>query len=491
MLLSGPSGVYSDSQVAGLPTSSWSFVVSDFNNDGIPDIFAIDGSGLGEAYLGVGDGTFNPTGNAVVAYDGFLVIPPFVTADFDNDGNLDIATRTALTGPDEILFLWGDGTGNFVPQPTASDQSFTLQVGDVNGDGLPDIFGGVSPGFAYPSVVLGRKDRNIPSAQVLNPPFLGWLSAGDVFGNGFNDLLVSGGGNGNPGIPATIYGYQPNGSITAVGHGPGYNATALVDLNGDGIPDMVGFTATSMLVWKGDGTGAFQTLTNQVSLPAGFAQFYFRDMDGDGNMDVVLPGAILYGKGNFQFDVAPMNFIGNFVVGDFDGDGIPDIAVAGSGIWFGEGKRTFSAPAVGAPLSDTIPPYATQVVADINGDGKEDLILTDEQYVEIYTSLGRQGFALDQELLINGYGVTISSVTVTDLNGDKLPDIAVGMIGPDDVVLFINDGTGKYQMRTYAIGVNSVLSISADFNNDGKPDLAFVNYGYDFKPPTATVLLQK
>jgi hypothetical protein len=78
---------------------------------------------------------------------------------------------------------------------------------------------------------------------------------------------------------------------------------------------------------------------------------------------------------------------------------------------------------------------------------------------------------------------------VRDFNGDNLPDIAVGQIGGDDLVLFTNDGTGKYQITTYAIGVNSVFSVTADLNHDGKPDLAFLNYGYRFKPPTVTVLL--
>jgi hypothetical protein len=70
-----------------------------------------------------------------------------------------------------------------------------------------------------------------------------------------------------------------------------------------------------------------------------------------------------------------------------------------------------------------------------------------------YISVGRSGFVADQELMVNGYGVSISSITVADLNGDGLLEIAVGMLGGDDVVLFTNDGTGKYQVTSYAIGV--------------------------------------
>jgi hypothetical protein len=64
---------------------------------------------------------------------------------------------------------------------------------------------------------------------------------------------------------------------------------------------MVGFTGEELLVWKGDGTGVFQAPISTISVPRGFSQYYFRDMDKDGHMDIVLPGEILYGDGNFNF----------------------------------------------------------------------------------------------------------------------------------------------------------------------------------------------
>ena len=118
-------------------------------------------------YLGVGNGMFNPTGSPIRAADGFLIAPPFVMATSTMMATWTSVTRTTLSGPDETLFLWGDGKGSFTSQAIVSDQWFTLQVGDVNGDGIPDIFGGATYGFAYPSVVLGQNGRNFPSAQVL------------------------------------------------------------------------------------------------------------------------------------------------------------------------------------------------------------------------------------------------------------------------------------------------------------------------------------
>jgi FG-GAP-like repeat/IPT/TIG domain len=490
LLLSASNGTYSDIQPAGLPNPSRGFVVADFNNDHIPDVFAVDSNGMGQAYLGAGDGTFKATGNPVFASDGYLA-PTFVAADFDSDGRIDFATRATLAGPDEIVFFWGDGKGNFTPQAIASDHSFALQVGDVNGDGIADIFSGTDAGFGYPSVVLGRKDRKIPSPQILLPQNNGPLSTGDALGGGFTDLLVSGGFSGSSYVRGTLFRIQPNSSFATVGAPPIYQSY-LVDLDGDGIADMVGTDGINLLIWKGDGSGDFQAPINEVPLTYGFSPIAFRDMDNDGHMDIILPGLILYGKGNFQFDVVSIPLYQNFAVGDFDGDGLADIAVGG-GILFGQGNRTLTALTGSSPLQDNAPAFPIPVVADINGDGKDDIVISDLSVpvVDIYIGMGRQGLVQDQALFINGYSPSVGSLSVGDFNGDGLVDIAVGQIGGDDVTLFTNDGTGKYQVTTYAIGVNSVFSITADLNRDGKPDLAFLNYGYTFKPPTVTVLLHQ
>ena len=492
ILLSVGDGSFMDIAPAGLPNPVVAFVVGDFNNDHIPDLFIVDARGLGQAYLGAGNGAFTPTGNPFPAYDGYLVQPPFVAADFDNDGNMDVATRASLAGPDEIVFFFGDGQGNFAKHSVVSDHSFTLQVGDVNGDGIADIFAGAEPGFAYPSVVLGRSDRNFPSPQILIPQTLGELSAGDVFHDGFTDLLVGGSTNGLVNFPGTIYHIQSDGTFAPEGQPPDY-PSVLVDLNGDGIADMVGFSGETLLIWQGDGSGVFQTPVNEIQLPGGFNPIYFRDMDLDGHMDIVVPGLILYGRGNFQFDAVPVATTHNFLLGDFDGDGIPDIATS-SGVLFGQGNRSFTAPTGSTYLPTDPPPFSTQAVGDLNRDGMDDIIETypGDSTIAIYLSVGRQGFVFDQQVILYGYYPTPSSLTIADFNGDGLNDIASGMVGGgDDVVLFSNDGTGKYQITSYAIGIYGVQSLAADFNRDAKPDLAFLSFKLDYEPPTVTVLMHK
>jgi hypothetical protein len=270
-----------------------------------------------------------------------------------------------------------------------------------------------------------------------------------------------------------------------------------VDLDGDGNADLVGINQNTLFVWKGDGSGNFIGPITEIAIsgPQVIEGFVFRDMDGDGHTDIVLSGLILYGKGNLQFDPVPLpaTLGQRFFVGDFDGDSKPDILTAGgtNGILFGQGNRTFTAPTGSVP--NCWMAYLTDpAVGDLNGDGKDDIVCgtTSATLVEIYTSAGRTGMVQAQALTIPA-GI-VQSASIGDFNGDGRRDIAIGTGGgPDDVVIFTNDGKGEYQISSYAIGVNPIYSIVGDFNLDGSTDLAFLNFLYLFKLPAIEVLLHK
>ncbi len=109
ILLFHSGGTFSDSLIASVPGPSWSFVVGDFNNDRIPDLFVVNGAGAGRAYLGKGDGTFSAAGNAVFCTsDGLSFVTPPVRCRRLRltTGTSTIATRLTTVGPDVLLFLW-------------------------------------------------------------------------------------------------------------------------------------------------------------------------------------------------------------------------------------------------------------------------------------------------------------------------------------------------------------------------------------------------
>jgi hypothetical protein len=131
------------------------------------------------------------------------------------------------------------------------------------------------------------------------------------------------------------------------------------------------------------------------------------------------------------------------------------------------------------------------IIGDLNGDGKDDLVCGEGATgIIIYTGLGRSGFALTQSLVIPG-GSLINTASLGDFNLDGRLDIALGTLGGDDVILFTNNGDGEFQISSYVIGVSPIQSIVGDFNNDGAPDIAFMNYGYVYKPTAVGVLLHK
>ncbi len=156
------------------------------------------------------------------------------------------------------MFLWGDGTGNFVRQQVNGPMGLSLSSGDVNGDGIPDIV--IPDRFGIISVALGRKDRNIPIACFhSHPMFRTRIAAGDVSGNHKLDLLSPATTPAkitlNP-APGNLYMNQ--GRANSSRPESAAARTALADMDGDGVADLVGTDgpATSV-IWKGTGDPNF------------------------------------------------------------------------------------------------------------------------------------------------------------------------------------------------------------------------------------------
>jgi hypothetical protein len=185
---------------------------------------------------------------------------------------------------------------------------------------------------------------------------------------------------------------------------------------------------------------------------------------------------VLLGKGDGTFRPAVNYATGPapswVAVGDFNGDGIPDLAVATDtvSVLLGKGDGTFKA-AVSYAAGDT--PFALGV-GDFNRDGSLDLAVANSGADTVSILLGK-GNGTFQRPIDYAVGVTPVSTVVADFNGDGIPDLAVVFLGGVRVVLGNGDGTFQTTPISYIPGAAPTAVAVIDANGDGLPDLAVAN----------------
>ena len=173
-------------------------------------------------------------------------------------------------------------------------------------------------------------------------------------------------------------------------------------------------------------------------------------------------------------------------VGDFNGDGKPDLAVTNSGsnsvsIFLGKGDGTFTLKSTFVNRSSG---PGVIVVGDFNGDGKLDLAVAENLLIPtplvpvMFRFQGNgDGTFTHSGTVGSAANVTYSSIAVGDFNGDGIPDLAVTDHANGTVSIFLGNGDGVFTLKstlTTGMWPNSV--VVGDFNGDGIPDLAVANY---------------
>jgi Bacterial Ig-like domain (group 3)/FG-GAP-like repeat len=521
---------------------------ADFDGDGTLDFAATDAvTNQDEVFFGISTGGYTKP-VLLTTTDGLYDSCFDAAGDLNNDGKMDLVSAGANCNPADLLQdkltvyintsdgRFGNGagvTGTYYPVGIRPE---AVTIGDVNGDNNPDVITVTTqPGNVR--VLLGNGDGTLQPASV------GYATGGNVrtqaivddFNNdGNKDLMVSdlefsfvylqGYGDGSFRSALNYYsapggGFHPNGVGIASG-----------DFNGDGIPDIVmgnfnntATTGITVFISNPDGSMNAGVAYN----PPGLTLLQFvgvADFNGDGNLDVAATNSanligcgtqpcgvveIFTGAGTGKFTTTPATFptgqsatdptrsaLGE-VVGDFNGDGWPDLAIVNNysgtsadvAILLNDGTGNFL-----PPVNYTLSVLATEITAaDLNGDGKLDLVVplygtstTPGTQVAVLLGNGDGTFKAETDVPLgmnNPYAAAVG-----DLNGDGKADLAVTIEDQttfkQGIAVAFGNGDGTFQAATF---VPSTLQNTTfdnpdpgyvkmlDMNRDGHLDLVYTN----------------
>lgn len=487
-----------DGQNAGAVFSD-SIAVGDINGDGLLDVVTANGywntisvfRNQGGRGL-VQDGASLWSGNEPIAV---------ALADVNWDGKADLIVTNAAESDLSVFLGKGDGTFH---APTAGyaiggSPSTKAVLADFNGDGALDVV--LSDNLSSVVLALGSGDGTFQAAPVTNivvPP--GSSSSGgaisiasaDFNGNGKADFVV-GQSSTSPGLGLVVFLTQSDGSLAkgvAYAQHDALSYVAVGDLDRDGKADIVAsnWATGAVEVLRGNGNGTFQSPTS-IPLPGITNGLVVADLNGDGWPDVALAGKdpVVYillndGKGSLALaGTYPISGAGyELVAADVNNDGKLDLCIAMTStsrvaILLGNGNGTFSA----APDYDTTLPSPYGIVAgDVNKDGFLDLVITSPSASSVAVALGNGDGSFNAprihpaSSLPSQLNPLPGEVALSDVNDDGKLDIVYANSGYGSVGVLLGDGAGNfYGPYEFPAGGGSLAVAIADLNKDGWPDV--------------------
>ncbi|HUJ95496.1 MAG TPA: FG-GAP-like repeat-containing protein [Terriglobales bacterium] len=482
--------------------SQRTIAIADLNQDGHPDLVTTDcANDTVTIFLGQGGGVFSQGTSVWAGFD-----PQSVRlVDVNGDGKLDIVVANVYPG--DVTVLLGDGSGSFQPATTGYSLGASLSgpfvMADFNGDGVLDLIAPQNDGnFTYGLTYLqGHSDGTFAAATDCYEPaqvaqygdYSVGMASGDFNGDGKPDVVVGGFSNGTA-AGVTVFLGGANGTFQPgvnYGSGGALNYTAVADFNGDGKLDFVAsdFNTGNVNLFLGNGDGTFQSPVTFAGAPGGSAGIVTGDFNHDGHPDVAVVGFptgvyVLLNDGSGGFLAASAYTLSDngweMAAADINGDGNLDLLVPhpDSGtlsIFAGKADGTFQAESV---LSIGANPIAV-AAGDVNGDGKMDLVLTTDAGIAVALGNGDGTF---QPITFNSCcgGGLPGQVALADLNHDGKLDVVyaahdIGMVG-----VMTGNGDGSFNAAAeFPAGGTPYGIVVADVNGDGALDV-MSGGGYNF-----------
>jgi hypothetical protein len=492
--------------ISGTPTY---VATGDFDGDGKTDLAVQESGGAIAILLGNGDGTFEASGSVNSGSSG----SPIGVADFNGDGKLDIAVAAGASTSESVLVLTGNGNGTFNPPSSGQSPTSTsvtwIQVADFNQDGAPDVVLADSSGSA--TVFLnnggGSLNESFPVVSGLSVPYYLEVGVGDLNGDGYPDIVAGGYYNNSQGLYLTEPTETASASASIQVNGVGQHlAQASFPAEGsyassvsNSIPlwGLLPATSTRLSVTSGGSVvtsvtpGTAVLFTAQVSVgttPVTAGQVNFCDASAPYCTDIhILGSAALSSSGTATFKFVPgvgaHSYQAQFVE---DGFGLAsassiaslNVGPAPSPVY----SDTAAISLNGAPgdysLTVTVTGYGgtaspTGTVSFVDMSFGNNVLAT----ASLGTGIPGVGFL---ESSSPSFGSYPTIEVAADFNGDGIPDLAI--LSSNTVAVFLGKGDGTFQAgpTIQPSGLQgSPYMISGDFNGDGKPDLAILSYdGY-------------
>ena len=508
-------GGFTLAQTVAVGAGPMSMASGDFTRDGKPDLAVTCYTGQTISVL-IQDGAGSFVAKTLPA----PTSPPaelegpraIAVADADHDGKLDIVFTTSFVRNDAYIenlgIYYGDGAGGFDPSVqmvSVPDGVMDLSVFTVNGPAASSATPATTPiassglteivGASWTANQVWLSTESAPGSRDFTAPapaspifdavgYPGSLVVQDLNGDGIPDIAVTVPGANAIKIALSRY-RVPYWELAAnvkttvtipAGERPGPMVAA--DLNRDGTADLVvgdyGSNKVSVLTktWPLRSGAAFRPfIESDRGTGTEFAQLALGDLNDDGSLDVASTLSSLLGASDGTFGAPVAHPAGDDqCLVDVNGDGMLDLVAADTAanqvsVALGVGNGTFAAA---TPFATGVGPTRV-LVADVNADGKPDIVTTNAAgSVSVLLGDGAGSFAAHLDTTV---GADPLGVAAGDVNRDGKLDLVVADSGGSAVSILLGDGLGGFTSTDKTVGTQPVAVGLGDFTRDGKLDL--------------------